>query len=156
MPIKIPFAILAALSCFSASSALARDSLHYVCAGYEDPSQPGPDNYGFAIIYDEARGATVQDGGLAVQTRTQTLSTVWAGAFYQAHILERDFDHGTVALADPSRKDKIFFSGTFQFIESDSGGATMRLKGKLYTNPGDGSIAPDPISTMLKCANISN
>jgi hypothetical protein len=141
---------LALALCF-ATPAFARDSSHLVCTGYES-SKPGPDNYGFAVQFDESRGPNGDD-------RLEVLSTVWAGALYQGSRVNTKDDfgqNGTITMVGADGKS-VFYKGTYNVVQNPKTHAyTMQLKGALSVDPTDTTIAPDAISTTLSCVNISN
>lgn len=136
---------------FASATAFARDSAHLICAGYL-AATPGPDNYGFAVQFDESRA---DDG----ESRNEMLSTVWAGKLYQGVRLNSNDDfgkNGTILMAAMAGKNAIFYKGTYNIIQNSKNYRyKLKLKGQLNTNPAD-VLSVQNVSTTLNCKDISN
>ena len=141
--------LLGLLLLATSAPALARDSAHLVCTGYMT-SKPGPDNYGFAILFDDHRA---EDG----EGRLETLSTVWAGVLYQGADLNHTgvFGHKRAVVVTASDDvGRVFFKGKYNLIQNPKTGAyKMQLNGKMTIAQ---SEPTQSISTTLLCTDISN
>lgn len=134
--------------------AQARDSTHYSCAGFMNPNEPGPDNYGFTVLFDESRGPVIEKTG--EQTRVETLTAVFAGTLYQNDVIQTEkYGQGTIKLIAPGKKNQVFFSGTYKLIQTDEA-TKLKLVGTINLVPSDSESTPEKINTVLDCVNLSN
>lgn len=115
-------------------------------------SEPDPNNYGFAIQFDESRAA----GG---SNRLEMLSSIWVGNLYQGSRLNEEDEFGkkgTVVMAAKDDPKKIFYKGAYNMIvNAKTGNYDLELEGQLNLNPTDPSSF-ESISTKLQCIDISN
>ena len=134
-----------AIITFTSIQAFARDSSHLVCAGYMS-AEPGPDNYGIAIHFDESRG----NGGMS---RIEVLSAVWAGDLYQGTRINESFQfgaNGQVVMSLKNDSNKVFYKGAYNLVKkAGATGYDLQLKGEL-------SLLGEKIDTTLSCVDISN
>lgn len=140
------------LSLLCAVPAVARDSSHLICAGYMT-AEPGPDNYGFAVQFDESRA---RDG----ESRLEVLSTVWAGNLYQGRRINSNHgfgENGTVVMTGKANANETLYNGSYNIIkDAKTGDYQLELKGDFNTTPGNSLPPVEQISTTLNCVNISN
>lgn len=141
--------VLVSSTILTAVPAFAHDSQHLVCAGYMKKTKyVDPDNYGISIILDEGRA----EAG----TRSETLSSVFAGQFYQGIKADSNWgDMQDIAIAAKDDATKTFFKGKYQVVTNNtSDESQLKLEGRIHLRA-DGS-AGEVISTTLNCVDISN
>lgn len=125
--------------------AFAKDSMHLVCAGFMKENSDS-DNYGISIIFDEYRSGA--------ETRTEVLSSVFAGKFYQGINSNSDWGQKQrIIIASKENAKNIFFRGQYQVVNED-GTYKLNLIGNL--NLEANGARGESISTTLDCVNISN
>lgn len=142
--------ILGIFITFSAT-VFARDSSHLVCTGYMS-SEPDPNNYGFAVQFDESRSGA--------SNRLEMLSSIWGGNLYQGLRLNKKDEfgkNGTVVMAAKEDSKKVFYKGAYNMIKNaKTGNYDLELLGQLNLDPTGPSSIFESISTKLECVDISN